>query len=78
MTSPVPLKAYRQSYTSDYDESITAAPSKSGTHSYGDEQYDPYTDIHSETPWSDTAYSESVPDGLHKPSLSYGSKELGK
>ena len=79
MTSPVPLRAYRQHTSSeDYAESITAAPSKSGTQSHGEEQYDPYADTHSGMPWSDTAYSESVSDGLHKPSLSYDSKGLGK
>lgn len=79
MTSPVPLRAYHQHTSSeDYAESITAAPSKSGTQSHGEEQYDPYSDTHSGMPWSDTAYSESVPDGLHKPSLSYDSKEPGK
>jgi hypothetical protein len=79
MTSPVPLRAYHQHTSSeDYAESITAAPSKSGTQSHGGEHYDPYSDTHSGTPWSDTAYSESVPDGLHKPSLSYDSKEPGK
>ena len=80
MTSPVPLRSYHQhSSLGDYTDSDTIAPSKStGTgQSYGDEGYDPYFDAPSGQggSWSHTAFTDS---DIHKPSLSYNSKELGK
>ncbi len=86
MTSPVPLRAYNRhsslgddDYT-DYADSDTIAPSNS---KYQDELYNPY-DPYDGTPraqsksWSNTTFEESTTDSIHKPSLSYDSKELGK
>ena len=84
MTSPVPLRPYNQYRLSgDYTDS-TVVPSKSVTPSHDEGEYDPYTDTsHLEdstqgVPWSNTTLEGSAADGMHKPSLSYSSKELGK
>jgi len=85
MTSPVPLTAYHQhSSFGDYTDSDTIAPSnsKGSDQSYEDDidLYDPYVDApppHG-TPWSHTAFEESATDDIHKSSLSYNTKELGK
>jgi hypothetical protein len=84
MTSPVPLRPYNQYRLSgDYTDS-TIVPSKSVTPPHDEGEYDPYTDTsHLEdstkgVPWSNTTLEESTTDGMHKPSLSYGSKDLGK
>ena len=85
MTSPVPLRAYHQhSSLGDYTDSDTIAPSNSlgSAQSYEDDidLYDPYVDAPPAQgkPWSQTAFEESTTDGIHKPSLSYDTKELGK
>ena len=77
MTSPVPLRVYHQHDSSgDYTDSIIGAPERS-TQLYGEGEYDPYSDVPGK-PWSNTAFAQSVTDGMHKPSLSYDSKDLGK
>jgi len=77
MTSSVPLRTYQHN-SGDYSDSFTAVPSNP----FEDEGYDPYaqTTESQGKPWSDTAYSDPVAgdDNVHKRSLSYGSKELGK
>jgi hypothetical protein len=91
MTSPVPLRAYhRHSSLGDddytgYADSDTIAPSnsKGSPQSYQDELYNPYgpyddTPEAQSKPWSNTAFEESVTDSIHKSSLSYDSKKLGK
>ena len=78
MTSPVPLRPYNQRRLSeDYtDSTFVPSTSKSGTPLHDEAEYDPYTDTsHLE---ASTAFEDSAKDGMHKPSLSYGSKELGK
>ncbi|KAN0125085.1 hypothetical protein V8E52_001637 [Russula decolorans] len=84
MTSPVPLRPYHQhSSLGDYTDSDTIAPSNSmgSAQSYEDDidLYDPY-DAPAEQgkPWSHTAFEESATDTdtIHKPSLSYNTKEL--
>jgi len=81
MTSPVPLKPYNQH--GDYTDS-TIVPSNNATLSHDGAKYDPYTDTsHLEAstqgaPWNDTVFEDSAAGGMHKPSLSYDSKELGK
>jgi len=85
MTSPIPLRAYHQhSSLGDYTDSDTIAPSnsKGSAQSYEDDinLYDPYVDapLAQGKPSSYTNFEESVTDGIHKPSLSYDTKELGK
>ncbi len=80
MTSSVPLQTYNQhrsprEYTDDFDSS----PARKNTLSYAEEAYDPYADTPGK-PWGNTAFAESATDSdvMHKPSLSYDSKELGK
>jgi hypothetical protein len=85
MTSPVPLRPYHQhSSLGDYTDSDTIATSnsKGSPQSYEDDLdlYDPYVDAPSAQGkhLSYTAFEESATDGIHKPSLSYNTKELGK
>jgi hypothetical protein len=76
MTSPVPLRAYHQ-----YTDSDTIAPSKSkgSAQSYGDDEYDPYDTPDSQRKsWGNTTFADTGTDDIHKPSLSYSSKGLGK
>lgn len=76
MTSPVPLRPYNQHRLSeDYtDSTFVPSTSKSGTPLHDEAEYDPYMDTsHLE---ASTAFEDSAKDGMHKPSLSYGSKEL--
>jgi hypothetical protein len=78
MTSSVPLQTYRsQSQYSDFDS--PPAPARNSTLSYAEGEYDPYYDSQAK-PWSNTAFAESTTDsdGMHKPSLSYGSKGPSK
>lgn len=79
MTSSVPLQTYRspREYSDDFDGS----PARKNTLSYEEGVYDPYADSDSlGKPWRNTAFAESTTDsdGMDKPSLSYGSKELSK
>jgi hypothetical protein len=83
MTSPVPLRPYNHhGLSEDYTDS-TIVPSNA-TSSHGEVEYDPYADTShleastQEAPWSDTVFEDSAVGGMHKPSLSYDSKELGK
>lgn len=85
MTSPVPLRAYYpHSSLGDYTDSDTIAPSnsKGSAQSYEDDLdlYDPYVDAPPtrSKSWSQTAFEDSTTDGIHKPSLSYNTKEPGK
>lgn len=84
MTSSVPLRPYHQhSSLGDYTDSDTIAPSNSrgSAQSYEDDidLYDPYdTPPEQGNSWSHTAFEESTTDSVHKPSLSYDTKELGK
>jgi hypothetical protein len=84
MTSPVPLRPYHQhSSLGDYTDSdtIAASNSKGSAQSYEDDidLYDPYVDAQAQgKPWNHTTFEESAADGIHKPSLSYDTKELGK
>lgn len=85
MTSPVPLRTYYQhSSLGDYTESdtIAASNSKGSAQSYEDDidLYDPYVDAPPEQgkPWDHTAFEEPKTDDIHKPSLSYNTKELGR
>jgi hypothetical protein len=76
MTSPVALRAYHQ-----YTDSDTIAPSRSkrSDRSYGDEDYDPYDTPSSQgKSWGNPTFADSGTDDIHKPSLSYSSKGLGK
>jgi len=81
MTSPVPLTTYNQH--GDYTDS-TIMPSKDTTTSHEEVEYDPYTDTsHLEAstqgpPWNNTDFEDSAERSMHKPSLSYDSKEPGK
>jgi len=78
MTSPVPLEPYNQH--GDYTDSIIM-PSKDTITSHEEVEYDPYTDTsHLEAstqgpPWSNTDFEDSAERSMHKPSLSYDSKE---
>ena len=76
MTSSVPLQTYRpeSQYSDDFDS--PPAPSRN---MYAEGEYDPYADSLAK-PWSNTTFAESTTDsdGMHKPSLSYGSKGLSK
>lgn len=81
MTSPVPLRLYNPH--GDYTDS-TIVPSNDTTPSHDEVEYDPYSDTsHLEAstqgpPWSNTAFEDSAGGSMHKPSLSYDSKEPGK
>jgi hypothetical protein len=83
-SSPVPLRPYHQRTLSDdyYSEPDTAITSPRAIPTYDDEAYDPYVDPHSAqgASWSDTAYADAEPGtvDMHKPSLSYDTKYLGK
>lgn len=80
MTSSVPLQTYNQHEPPrEYSDSFDSSPARKNTLSYADGQYDPYADTLAK-PWGNTAFAESTTnsDVTHKPSLSYGSKELGK
>lgn len=78
MTSSVPLQTYRspREYSDDFDGS----PARKNTLSYAEEEYDPYYSGSPAKPWSNTTLVESTTDSgdMHKPSLSYGSKEQSK
>lgn len=89
MTSPVPLRDYHQHSSSlgDYTYPDTIAPSnsKGNPQSYEDDidLYDPYAGgtraqgkSWSHMPFEESA--ESAADGIHQPSLSFNTKELGK
>ena len=81
MTSSVPLRAYHQpTLSGDYADSITDVPLNRGSQLHDEREYDPYMSTHpaQELPWSKTAFAGLETDEMHKPSLSYGSKELGK
>lgn len=84
MTSSVPLRAYHHSSLGGYADSDTIAPSnsKGSAQSYEDDidLYDPYVNAPSTQgkSWGHMSYEESATDGIHKPSLSYDTKDLGK
>lgn len=76
MTSSVPLQTYRS--PGDYSDDFDGSPARKNTLSYADEEYDPYAGP-AARPWSNTTLEESTDSGdMHKPSLSYGSKEQSK
>jgi hypothetical protein len=77
MTSPVPLRPYHQRSSLGYADSDT----KGSAQSYEDDSDlydDPYANAPHGKPWSPTVFEESAADGVHKPSLSYNTKGLGK
>jgi hypothetical protein len=82
MTSGVPLRAYHHhSSLGDYTDSDTIAPSNSKGSAQDDiDLYDPYGDAPPARgkSWSRTPFEEPATDGIHKPSLSYNTKDLGK
>lgn len=85
MTSPVPLRPYlHHSSLGDNTDSDTIAPSysKGSAQSYGDDTdlYNPYANAPptQRKSWSRTPFDDSATNGIHKPSLSYDAKELGK
>jgi membrane associated rhomboid family serine protease len=85
MTSSVPLRAYHHhSSLGSNTDSDTIAPSnsKGSAQSFGDDidLYDPYANAPptQRKSWSRTPFEESATDGIHKPSLSYDTKDLGE